>query len=358
MSCNDDFEGGKMKYLKYLLIFVPISIIGHWIEFSDSIVFLTSCLAIIPLAGFLGEATEELAVYTGPKLGGFLNATFGNATELIIAFFAMKAGLFDVVKASLAGSVLGNILLVLGVSIFAGGLKHKDLFFDKEQGSFTSTMLLFSLIGLSLPAVFAFSIPESVLGLKYEKFSLLIALILLIIYVIGLIYSFRTQKDVYGVEHAADMDSRWSKKTSIFVLALCTIFIALESEMLVKTIEPMTAALGIKKMFVGLILIPIIGNAAEHSTAVVMALKNKMDIAIEIAVGSSLQISLFVAPLLVLLSHFYKPMSIVFLPIEIFVFASSVLIANKIVSSGKTNWLEGLLLIAVYFIAAIGFFVL
>lgn len=270
----------------------------------------------------------------------------------------MKAGLFDVVKASLAGSVLGNILLVLGVSIFAGGLKHKDLFFDKEQGSFTSTMLLFSLIGLSLPAVFAFSIPESVLGLKYEKFSLLIALILLIIYVIGLIYSFRTQKDVYGVEHAADMDSRWSKKTSIFVLALCTIFIALESEMLVKTIEPMTAALGIKKMFVGLILIPIIGNAAEHSTAVVMALKNKMDIAIEIAVGSSLQISLFVAPLLVLLSHFYKPMSIVFLPIEIFVFASSVLIANKIVSSGKTNWLEGLLLIAVYFIAAIGFFVL
>ena len=347
-----------MKYLKYLLFFVPISIIGHYIEFSDSVVFLLSCLAIVPLAVFLGEATEELAVYTGPKLGGFLNATFGNATELIIAFFAMKAGLFDVVKASLAGSVLGNILLVLGVSILAGGLKNKDLYFDKEQGSFTSTMLLFSLVGLSLPAVFTYSIPESVLGLKYERFSLLVAFILLTIYVIGLMYSFKTQKDVYGVEHAEDMDKHWNKKTSITVLAVCTIFIAIESELLVKTIEPMTEALGIKKMFVGLILIPIIGNAAEHSTAVVMALKNKMDIAIEIAVGSSLQISLFVAPALVLLSHFFKPMSIVFLPIELFVFAASVLIANKIVGSGKTNWLEGLLLIAVYLIAAIGFFVL
>jgi Ca2+:H+ antiporter len=347
-----------MKYLRYLLIFVPLSIIGHYVEFSDSVVFLLSCLAIIPLAGYLGEATEELAVYTGPKFGGFLNATFGNATELIIAYFAMRAGLFDVVKASLAGSVLGNILLVLGFSIFAGGLKHKVLKFDAIQGSFTSTMLLFSLIGLSLPAVFTYSIPESVLENKYENYSLLIAAILLVIYVIGLIYSFRTQQDVYGVEHAEDMDSHWSKKVSIAVLAACTILIAVESELLVKTIEPMTQALGIKKMFVGLILIPIIGNAAEHSTAVVMALKNKMDISIEIAVGSSLQISLFVAPLLVIMSHFYKPMSIVFLPIEIFTFAASVLIANKIVSSGETNWLEGLLLISIYVIIAIGFFVL
>ncbi len=347
-----------MKYLKYLLIFVPLSIIGHYVEFSDSIVFLLSCLAIIPLAGYLGEATEELAVYTGPKFGGFLNATFGNATELIIAYFAMRAGLFDVVKASLAGSVLGNILLVLGFSIFAGGLKHKVLKFDAIQGSFTSTMLLFSLIGLSLPAVFTYSIPETVLENKYENYSLLIAAILLVIYVIGLIYSFRTQQDVYGVEHAEDMDSHWSKKVSIAVLAICTVLIAVESELLVKTIEPMTQALGIKKMFVGLILIPIIGNAAEHSTAVVMALKNKMDISIEIAVGSSLQISLFVAPMLVIMSHFYKPMSIVFLPIEIFTFASSVFIANKIVSSGETNWLEGLLLISIYAIIAIGFFVL
>lgn len=347
-----------MKFLKYLLIFVPLSILGHYVGFSDSIVFLFSCLAIVPLAGYLGEATEELAVYTGPKFGGFLNATFGNATELIIAFFAMQAGLFDVVKASLAGSVLGNILLVLGISIFAGGLKHKVLRFDIAQARFTSTMLLFSLIGLSLPAIFTYTIPETVLESKYENYSLLIAAILLSIYVIGLIYSFKTQQDVYGVEHAEDMDSHWSKNVSIAVLAICTIFIALESELLVKTIEPMTEALGIKKMFVGLILIPIIGNAAEHSTAVVMALKNKMDISIEIAVGSSLQIALFVAPLLVIISHFFNPMSIVFSPIEIFCFAASVLIANKIVSSGETNWLEGLLLISVYAIIAIGFFII
>lgn len=347
-----------MKYFKFLLVFVPISIIGHLMEFSDSFIFVFSALSIIPLAGYLGEATEELAVFTGPKLGGFLNATFGNATELIIAFFAMKAGLFDVVKASLAGSVLGNILLVLGISILAGGLKHKELHFDKEQGAFTSSMLLFSLIGLSLPAVFTYSIPESLLESKYEEYSLLIAFILLLIYVVGLMYSFKTQKDVYGVEHAEDMDQHWSKKVSITVLAVCTLLIAVESELLVRTIEPMAESFGLKKMFVGLILIPIIGNAAEHSTAVVMALKNKMDIAIEIAVGSSLQISLFVAPILVLISHFFKPMSIVFMPIEIFVFAASVLIANKIVASGKTNWVEGLLLVAVYLITAIGFFIL
>jgi len=347
-----------MKYLKVMLIFVPLSLFFKFFHYSDSLIFISAALAIIPLAGYLGESTEEIAVYTGPKFGGFLNATFGNATELIIAFFAMKAGMFDVVKASLAGSVLGNVLLVLGVSIFAGGLKHKELKFDKDQGSFTSTMLLFSVIGLALPAVFTLNLTELELGLKYEQFSLLISVVLLSIYVIGLIYSFKTQNDVYGVEHREDYDSRWRKATSLLVLFACTILIAIESEMLVTTIEPMSLNMGINKMFIGIILIPIIGNAAEHSTAVIMALKNKMDISIEIAVGSSLQIALFVAPALVLCSHFFKPMSIVFMPIELFVFAASVFIANKIVSSGKTNWVEGLLLISVYAITAIGFFFL
>ncbi len=346
-----------MKYLKVLLICIPLSIAGHFMDWDATVMFFLTCFSIVPLAGYLGNATEEIAVYTGPKLGGFLNATFGNATELIISFFAIKAGLFDVVKASLAGSVLGNILLVLGCSIFLGGLKHKELKYDSQLGSFTATMLLFAVIGLSIPAVFTFHISENLISSKYESFSIITSIIMLSIYVIGMIYSFKTQKDLYGVEHAEDIDSKWSFPVSVIILAVATVFIAIESELLVGNIEPMTKAAGISEMFVGIILIPIVGNAAEHSTAVIMALKNKMDISIEIAVGSSLQIALFVIPMSVLISLLYTPMSIVFKPVELFLFGASVLIANQIVKSGKTNWMEGLKLMSVYLIAAVGFFI-
>lgn len=349
-----------MKYLRYLLIFIPLSIIGATLNWNSSLIFFMTCLAIVPLAGYLGIATEEIAAITGPKLGGFLNATFGNATELIICIFALKAGIFDIVKASLAGSVLGNILLVLGCSIFAGGLKHKELKFDAQQGNFTSTMLLFAVVGLSVPAVFTYtnSISEETFTLKYQSFSLIVSGILLIVYVIGLIYSFKTQKDLYGVEHAEDIDSKWSLSVSIIILAVSTVLIATMSEILVSNIEPMTEAIGVPKMFIGLIVIPIVGNAAEHSTAIIMAMKNKMDIAIEIAVGSSLQIALFVIPLLVIMSMIFMPMSIIFKPIELFIFGVSVLIANQIVSSGKTNWIEGLKLISIYAISAVGFYII
>lgn len=348
-----------MKYLKVLLVCIPLSIIGHFMEWNATSLFILSCISIVPLAGFLGSATEEIAAYTGPKFGGFLNATFGNATELIISFFAIKAGLFDVVKASLAGSVLGNILLVLGCSILIGGLKHKELKFDAQLGTFTATMLLFAVIGLSLPAVFTSNVPEELISSKYENFSVITSIIMLCIYVVGMIYSFKTQSDLYGVEHAEDIDSKWSLPVSITILGLSTVFIAIESELLVGSIEPMTQAAGISKMFVGIILIPIVGNAAEHSTAVIMAIKNKMDITLEIAVGSSLQIALFVIPISVLISLFASstPMSIVFKPIELFLFASSVFIANQVVKSGRTNWMEGLKLISVYVIAAVGFFI-
>jgi Ca2+:H+ antiporter len=172
-----------------------------------------------------------------------------------------------------------------------------------------------------------------------------------------MIYSFRSQKDLYGVEHAEDIDSKWSLPVSIIILGVATVLIAISSELLVESIEPMTQAAGISEMFVGIILIPIVGNAAEHSTAVIMALKNKMDIAIEIAVGSSLQIALFVIPVAVLISLFFTPMSIIFKPIELFLFGSSVLIANQVVKAGRTNWMEGLKLISVYIIAAVGFFI-
>ncbi len=346
-----------MKYMKILLICIPVSFVGYFLKWNATIMFFLNCVSIIPLAGYLGEATEKIAAYTGPKWGGFLNATFGNATELIISFFAIRAGLFDIVKASLAGSVLGNILFVLGCSIFFGGLKHKELKYDSQLGTFTATMLLFAVIGLSLPAVFTWNTPERIVNTDYEYLSSITSVILLSIYVIGMIYSLKTQKDLYGVEHAEDVDSDWSLPFSIMVLALTTVAVAIESEMLVSSIEPMTEAAGIPKMFVGIILIPIVGNAAEHFTAVFMALKNKLDITIEIAVGSSLQIALFVIPASVLLSLFFQPMSIVFKPIELFLFGSSVLIANQVVKAGKSNWMEGLKLITLYLIAAIGFYI-
>ena len=346
-----------MKYLKILLLCIPLSILGYFFKWNATVIFFLTCASIVPLAGYLGEATEEIAAYSGPKLGGFLNATFGNATELIISFFAIRAGLFDVVKASLAGSVLGNILLVLGCSIFVGGLKHKELKYDAQLGTFTATMLLFAVIGLSLPAVFTWHTPENLITSDYESLSYITSIILLCIYVIGMIYSFRTQKDLYGVEHAEDIDAKWSLPFSIVVLAIATVFIAVESELLVDSIEPMTKAAGIPEMFVGIILIPIVGNAAEHTTAIIMAIKNKLDISIEIAVGSSLQIALFVIPVSVLISLFFTPMSIIFKPVELFLFGSSVLIANQVVKAGRSNWMEGLKLMSIYVIAAIGFFI-
>jgi len=231
-----------MKYLKIFLLCIPISIVGYFLNWDATIMFFLTCAAIVPLAGYLGSATEEIATFTGPRLGGFLNATFGNATELIISFFAIRAGLYDVVKASLAGSVLGNILLVLGCSIFLGGLKHKELKYDSQLGTFTATMLLFAVIGLTLPAVFTWNTPEALITTKYESLSIITSVILLIIYVIGMIYSFSTHKDLYGVEHAEDVEAKWSLPFSIFVLAIATVFIAIESELLVTSIEPMTEA--------------------------------------------------------------------------------------------------------------------
>lgn len=346
-----------MKYIKIFLVCIPLSLAGCFFNFNETIMFFLTCLSIVPLAGYLGNSTEEIATFTGSKFGGFLNATFGNATELIISFFAIKEGLFDIVKASLVGSVLGNILLVLGCSIFVGGLKHKELKYDSQLGTFTATMLLFAVVGLSLPAVFTFHVPEKLISSKYESLSTITSIILLLIYIIGMIYSFRTQKDLYGVEHAEDIDSNHKLSTSIVILSVATVLIAIESELLVNSIEPMTKAAGIPEMFVGIILIPIVGNAAEHTTAIIMALKNKMDISLEIAVGSSLQISLFVIPASVLISLLFTPMSIIFKPIELFLFGSSVLIANQVVKAGKTNWMEGLKLMSVYLIAAVGFFI-
>lgn len=347
-----------MKILKYLIIFIPISIIGEFMHLSQPLIFVFSALAIIPLAGIMGEATEMISFYAGNRIGGFLNATFGNATELIIAFFAMKAGLFDVVKASIAGSVIGNILLVLGLSMLAGGLKYKTQYFNQKVIDVTSSMLLFAVAGLTIPAIFTHTVASDLLTTRYEGLSVVVAVIMFFIYLLSLVFSFYTHKDLYAIENEEESKPEWSLKKAIFILILATVFIGIESEIFVGTVEPMTKAMGLSEFFVGIILVPIIGNAAEHSTAVMMALKNKMNVAIEIALGSSLQIILFVTPVLIFLSLLFSPMSIVFNTFELIALIFSVIIANRLASDGESNWLEGVQLIAVYIIIAAAFFIL
>jgi Ca2+:H+ antiporter len=347
-----------MKILKILLVFIPISIIGEFLHFSPTLMFVLAALSIVPLAGLMGEATEEISFYSGPKIGGFLNATFGNATELIISFFALKEGLFDVVKASIAGSVIGNILLVLGASMLAGGLRHKTQKFSRKVVEVSSSMLLFAVIGLSIPAIFTHTVKAELLNTKYESLSIAVAIVMFVIYLFSLYFSFFTHKDIYSVDHEEEGEAKWTLKKSITVLIVATVLIAIESEFLVGGVEPMTQSIGLSEFFVGIILIPIIGNAAEHSTAIIMAMKNKMDVAVEIAIGSSLQIILFVAPVLVFLSLLFTPMSIVFNEFELISLIVAVLIANRVAGDGESNWLEGVQLLAVYIIIAASFLIL
>ena len=347
-----------MKFLYALLIFLPITLVGKFMGLSDPMLFACSSLAIIPLAGVMGKSTDVISCYTGQKVGGLLNATFGNATELIIAFVAMKAGMFDVVKASLAGSVIGNILLVLGFSMLAGGIKHKTQVFNIHSINNTSSMLLFAVLGLSIPAIFTHTLPESSLTTQLEGLSLIVAVLMLLIYAMQFVFSFVTHKYLYEETIMSDDEERPTMKlpVAIGLLVAATVCIAVLSEIFVGTVEPMAESVGLSKTFVGIILVPIIGNAAEHSTAVIMAVKNKMDAAVEIALGSSLQIILFVIPILVLLSLLFEPMSIVFTPFELVSVAASVLIANRVASDGESNWLEGLQLVSAYVIIGAAFF--
>ena len=347
-----------MKYLYTLLIFVPVTIAAKLMGASDVMLFVFSSLAIVPLAGVMGKSTDTIACYCGQKVGGLLNATFGNATELIIAFVAMKEGLFDVVKASLAGSVIGNILLVLGLSMLVGGLKYKTQSFNKSSINMTSSMLLLAVLGLSIPAIFTHTLPESSLTTQVEGLNIIIAVLMLLVYIMQFVFSFVTHRYLYeetvpGEEEEAPTQSL---PKAIAFLVASTVCIAVLSEIFVGTIEPMAESAGLSKTFVGIILVPIIGNAAEHSSAVLMALRNKMNAAVEIALGSSLQIILFVVPVLILLSLLFTPMSIVFTPFELVAVTAAVLIANRVASDGESNWLEGLQLVTVYVIIGAAFF--
>jgi len=338
------------NFLYYLLPAILFSLYFKYTG-NEMAMFFAACISIIPLAGIMGEATENLACYTGERIGGLLNATFGNATELLITIFALQAGLFEVVKASIAGSILGNILLVLGLSIFVGGLKHGTQQFNRVHINNQTSLMFLATIALIVPAVFFQNAKQHVV---LHEFSLAVAGILLLLYIAGLVFASRNSQESCELTEA-----EWTKTKSIVMLALSTVFIALESEFLVSGIESVTTVLGWSEFFIGIIIIPIIGNAAEHFTAVIMAARNKIDLAFEIAIGSSTQIAMLVTPVLVFLSlAFAQPMDMLFNYHEIVVVALAVITAQFISQDGESNWLEGSLLMAAYAIIGIAFFFL
>lgn len=352
--------------LNWLLVFVPATIVLSFVSGAQATwIFVCACLAVIPLAGWMGKATEHLAERTSEGIGGLLNATFGNAAELIIAIVALKAGMIDIVKASLTGSIIGNVLLVLGASFLAGGLKYPEQKFNARGARIQATLMTLAAIGLVAPAVFHHSAGEE--GLPLEgPMSVAIAIVLLVGYALGLVFSLRTHRHLFDAHvHPSDGKDEasgegWSLKKSLLVLLAATAIIAWVSEILVHSVEEAAHTFGMSNIFVGVIVVAIIGNAAEHSTAVLVAVKNRMDLSLGIAIGSSIQIALFVAPLLVLLSYAIapEPMSLVFTLPEVIAVALAVAIVFQISEDGESNWLEGFLLLAVYAILAIIFFYL
>lgn len=355
----DPHSGG---WSSLLLLAVPAAIALRLGGAGAIWVFILSAVAIIPLAGLMGAATEHLAERLGPGMGGLLNATFGNAAELIIALFALFKGLDEVVKASLTGSILGNVLLVLGASLLAGGLRHSTQTFNRTAAGSGVTMLMLAAFGLLVPAIFH-ELPE-VTASDFEiehELSLGVAGILILTYLAHLVFSLVTHKKLFNPETPASAEpiQAWSGRTSAVVLVVATTLVAVMSELLVGSVEHASHALGMNGVFVGVVVVAIVGNAAEHSTAVLVALKNQMDLAVGIAIGSALQIALFVAPVLVFASYLRQsPMDLRFTSLEVLSVLVGVIIARMVAEDGESNWLEGLMLLMVYAILGLAFFFL
>ena len=341
--------------LDWLLVLVPVSIVLELAGGSDLAIFLTSAAAILPLAGLIGRSTEQLALHTGPRVGGLINATFGNVTELIIAVFLVLDDKIDIVKASLTGSILGNLLLVLGASFLVGGLRHKEQHYNARAASVHSTSLVLAVTGLLMPALFALGAHGETV-VQREVVSGTVAAVLIGLYLAALAFTLVTHEHLFRTPEEGEVPL-WSHRRAVGLLVVATAFVALESEFLVSSLEPALADIGLSEFFVGLILIPIVGNAAEHSSAVLFALRNKVDVTLEIAIGSSTQIALFVAPALVFISLAVgHPMDFVFSTFEVAAVALSTVLVFMISSDGRSNWLEGAQLIGAYLIMAVSFF--
>lgn len=338
-----------------MLVFVPLAAIATVGSLNPVIVFFLSALAIIPLSRYIGEATDQLSRHSGAAMGGLLNATFGNAPELIIALFALNAGLIEVVKASITGSIIGNILLVMGAAMFAGGLKHKVQKFNRTAVLSVASTLLLAAIALVMPAIFVQTSPN-VESVVIEHLSFVVAILMIAIYIGNLVFSLLTHRHLY-TEEVAEYEADWGKWKSTAVLLGSTLFVAWMSHILVSAVEPIVHQLGWTEMFIGVIVIAIIGNVAEHASAVLVAVKGRMDLSIQIALGSATQIAMLVAPLLVLVSFLFDThITLVFSMFEVITVVLSVLIANLVIEDGESNWLEGLQLIAAYAIMAVAFF--
>ncbi len=356
----------------YLLVpFIPIAIALEFAHAEATVIFACSAAGVIPTAALMGQATEQLAMRSGPGIGGFLNVTFGNAPEIIIALFALHEGLQEVVKASLVGSILGNILLVMGAAMLIGGRKRERQTFDRTAAGVQSLMLMLAATALVMPAIFQLVAggglpgPEEKavnFGGDIERLSIGVAVVLLLTYVAGLVFSLRTHKDLFNPEHTPEdhEGEPWSVRRAVGMLAIAGVAVGVMSEILVGSITEASETIGLSPFFVGVIVVAIVGNAAEHSTAILMAIKDRMDLAMGIAIGSATQIALFAAPVLVLLSYVIgpAPMDLVFTTAEVVAVIVSVVIVGQVAEDGESNWLEGVQLLAVYLILAVMFYFL
>jgi Ca2+:H+ antiporter len=349
------------SWLNLLLILVPVSVLLEWLHAPPLWVFFIAALAIVPLAALIGAGTEATAEHTGPGIGGLLNATFGNATELIIALFAVHRGLFGVVKASITGSILGNMLLVLGLSMLIGGWGRDRQTFNRTAAGSSAAMLILAVTALALPALWDLVVFGRI-GPTHPRVQLLSDLaagVLLATYVASLIFSLRTHHELFSaVGHGAVPQAQYRLSSGVAVLLVATILTAVESEILVGAIEAVGKTLGLTEIFIGVVVVAVVGNAAEHFTAVLVAKKNQMDLAFHIAIGSSTQIALLVAPILVFASYFLHrtPMDLVFSPFEILALTLAVVIVAVVSLDGESNWFEGVQLIALYLMLAIAFY--
>jgi Ca2+:H+ antiporter len=346
-----------VSFADLLLLGIPVALWAEYFGHLPLVAFAASALAVLRLAAWMGRATEEVAIHAGLRVGGFLNGTFGNAAELIIIILAIREGMFEVVKASITGSILGNSLLVLGAASLTGGLKFSHQQFNRNLARFNTSLMFVAVAALVVPAVFHFGNPHPMTEGGLRTLSLVTALVLLCVYVSSLLFSFKTHAHLFVAEGGLHEKAQWSMGKAIGVLLAATLGVVLMSEVLVKSLEPVLQTFGWSELFVGIVVVALVGNAAEHSTAVTMALQNRMEVAVEIAVGSTTQIALLVAPVAVLVSHLFGAgMSLEFLPSELIAILISVLTVNQVTRDGETNWLEGLMLLAAYMIIAVAFY--
>jgi Ca2+:H+ antiporter len=341
-----------------MLLFIPVSFYFAFFTQDKTITFITTIFAIVPLARIIGYATREIALQTNPTLGGLVNATFGNAIELIIAILALSRGLIRVVQASIIGSIIGNLLLLIGLSVFVGGIKYKEQKFNKDSVGVSSTMLIIAVAGLAIPSVYALTVKPDIH--QVSMLSDAVAIVLALTYLASLVFSLITHKHLFDASDEIKATHHLptiTKKGAYIILFLTTIVVAIESELMVRVVSDAALNLGLTQTFIGIVVIAIITNIAEKANAIHFALDNKIDIGLEIGLSSAIQIALFVVPILVLLSQLFNyGFSLVFSMFEIIAVVFAVMIVNYLSSDGRCNWLEGVQLIAVYSIIAIAFY--